>query len=182
MYLGQHANSTGYLALNQVIYRLYIRCLSSLNPRLYTIPLPPSPNPPIDLFTGHAIPHKTKSNPQFRLNVPVARLVVKKQHILVCNPTGPIDARKVLRLGTREDLHIVEVFQRPHCLRLAGCRVIRERRDDVQRFEHIAGQIRGKRTRGQRERNRVVFAGVDNRRYGGIEGKRLTPAGFHVLS
>lgn len=147
---------TGYLlASNQSYIRhhnnqsLCIHRRTPLYPRLNPIPLPPRQNPPINLLPGHPISNQTKRNPQLGLDITIARLIVKKQHILVRNRAGPVDPRKVLCLGTREDLHVVEVFQRAHGFSLAGCRVVRERRDNVQRFEHVAGQVGGEGARGE---------------------------------
>lgn len=81
----------------------------------------------------------------------------------------------MLRLVRWEDLHVVEVIQCAHRLRLRGG-VIRERRNDVQSFEHVTGQIGGVSARGQSERDVLAFTGVDDGGDGGVEGERLVPA------
>lgn len=123
--------------------QLNLRRLPPLHPRHNPIPLPPSPNPPIDLLPRHPIPDQTKRNPQLRLNIAIARLIVKEQHILIRNAARLVNLRKVLRLGTWENLHVVEVLERAQGTRLAGGWVVREAWDDVQGFEHVAGDVWG---------------------------------------
>lgn len=109
-----------------------------LNP----IPLPPRPHPPINLLPRHPIPDQTKCHPQLRLHVAIPRLVVEKQHLLIPHPAGLVDPREMLRLVRGEDLDVVEVVERADGLGLRGG-VVGEGGDDVQGFEHVAGEVGG---------------------------------------
>ena len=140
----KHAHTNTHIPI-----QLNISRLPPLHPRLNPISLPPSPNPPINLLPSHPIPDQTKRNPQLRLDIAIARLIVEEQHILVRNAARLVNLRKVLRLGTGENLHVVEVLERAHGACLAGGWVVREGRDDVQGFEHVAGEVGGEGARGE---------------------------------
>lgn len=83
----------------------------------------------------------------------------------------------MLRLVGGEDLDEIEVVER--ALRLGPRRhgAVREAGDDVQGFEHVAGEIGGAGARGEGKRDRACPARVDNRGDRRVEGKGLAPSG-----
>lgn len=139
-------------------------------PGLDASPSPPFPDATVDLLSRHAITNEAEGNVKLRLDVAIPRLVIEKEHIFVWNPTGLVDAGKVLGLVRREDLDVIEIVQGAHRARVRR-RVIREGRDDVESLEHIAGQVGGMRARGDAKGNIARAAGVEDGRNGGIEGE-----------
>lgn len=83
---------------------------------------------------------------------------------------------EVLRLGRREDLHVVEVLERTEGACFVGCWVVGEGGDYVEGFEEVAREVGGAGSRCEGEGDGAGFAGVDYGRDGRIEGVGLTPS------
>lgn len=99
--------------------------------RLNPIPPPPSPNPPINLLPSESIPHNAKRDPQLRLDIAIARLIVKKQHILKRDPAALVNLCKMLRFVPGKDLHEVKVVEGAVRLCFRRGRLVGEAGDDV---------------------------------------------------
>lgn len=82
----------------------------------------------------------------------------------------------MLRLGRREDLHVVEVFERADGACLVGGWVVGEGGDYVQGFEEVAGEVGGAGSRCESEGDGAGFAGVDYGGDGWVEGVGFTPS------
>lgn len=87
----------------------------------------------------------------------------------------------MLRLVGREDLHKVKVVEGARGLGFRRERVVRERRDDVQRFEHVAREVRRVGSGRERERDRAHFAGMDYGRDGRVEREGFAPSAVRLV-
>lgn len=110
---------------------------------LFTIALSPGQDSLVNLIPRHPIAHQKEGRPQFRLDIAIPRLVVEEEHILVRNPACMVDFGKVLRLVGREDLNVVKILERTNGFGAVGRWIVGKGGNDVECFEHVAGQIRG---------------------------------------
>lgn len=75
---------------------------------------PPLPHPSINFFFGHSFSDQTKRNPQLRLHIPVARLIIKEQYLIIRYIARLMNPREMLRFVPREDLDVIKVVQGAH--------------------------------------------------------------------
>lgn len=115
----------------------------TLSSRPDSPPLPPLPHAAVQLFLRHPVLDETERHAQLRLHIPIPRLVVKKEHLLVGYVRGLVDLGEMCRFRARVDLEVVKVVERADGARVGASRVVGEGGDDVQRFEHVAREVRG---------------------------------------
>lgn len=144
---------------------------------LYTVPLSPGPDPTVNFLLGHSVSDETERDPKLRLNISIPRLIIEEEHVLIGDAARLVNSCKMLCLCCGEDLNVIEIIQSPSGFSI-GRRVIRERRDDVKGFEHIACKIGSMCSRCQGERDGPAFACMDNRRNCGVEGEGFTPSTY----
>jgi len=82
----------------------------------------------------------------------------------------------MLRLGRREDLHVVEILKGADGACFVGRWVIGKSGDYVKSFEKVTREVGGARSRCEGKGNGAGFAGVDYRGDGWVEGVGFTPS------
>lgn len=79
----------------------------------------------------------------------------------------------MLRLVAGEDLQVIKVVEGADGARagIGRGRVVGKMGDDVEGFEHIAGELRGVGPRGDGDGDLMCAAGVEDGGDGGVEGE-----------
>ena len=101
-----------------LLYRSYIRIRGPRN--IMTVPLSPIFNSILQFRPGDSVAHQIHRHSQ-TLHIPIPRLVIKEQHILIPQPGRLLQLVEMCDLTPRVYLHVVKELNRLPLLPVCIC-------------------------------------------------------------
>jgi hypothetical protein len=133
-------------------------------------PLPPLPNPLIDLPRAHPIPYQKHRHPQ-TLHIPIPRLIIKEQHLCILNPARPPYPLEMSHLTPRIYLHVIEHFYRLPRLPRSPAGILQRRQ--MQQLQHLPRHLRRLRPARQSQLHAALLQRHEDGRHILAEGERF---------